>query len=239
MATTKIEWTESTWNPITGCTKISSGCKFCYAEVMTRRLQAMGQEKYKNGFNLTLHPEVLLEPYSWKKGKMIFVNSMSDLFHKDVPVVYIQQVFKVIKENPQHVFQVLTKRADVLRYYDSEGWLEWPHNLWMGVTVESNEVAHRIDSLRSTGARVKFLSCEPLLTAIPNMNLSGIDWVIVGGESGRTPRPMKEEWVVDIKEQCQNANVAFYFKQWGGKNKKKTGSILRGENYKEMPIYSR
>jgi len=202
---------------------------------MTRRLQAMGQEKYKNGFNLTLHPEVLLEPYSWKKGKMIFVNSMSDLFHKDVPVVYIQQVFKVIKENPQHVFQVLTKRADVLRYYDSEGWLEWPHNLWMGVTVESNEVAHRIDSLRSTGARVKFLSCEPLLTAIPNMNLSGIDWVIVGGESGRTPRPMKEEWVVDIKEQCQNANVAFYFKQWGGTNKKKNGSQLDGKSYKAMP----
>lgn len=235
MATTKIEWTESTWNPITGCTKLSSGCKFCYAEVMAKRLQAMGQDKYKNGFELTLHPEVLNEPYSWKKGKMIFVNSMSDLFHKEVPVDYIQQVFRVIKNNPQHVFQVLTKRADVLRYYDSEGWLEWPHNLWMGVTVENNDVINRIELLRQTKARVKFLSCEPLLSALPEMNLSGIDWVIVGGESGRTPRPIKEEWVIDIKEQCTEQNVAFYFKQWGGTNKKKAGSTLNGKVYKEMP----
>lgn len=235
MATTKIEWTESTWNPITGCDKISSGCKFCYAEIMTRRLKAMGQEKYKNGFKLTLHPEVLNEPYSWKKGKMIFVNSMSDLFHKNVPVDYIQQVFKVIKENPQHVFQVLTKRADILNYYDSEGWLEWPHNLWMGVTVENNDVRSRIELLSKTGARVKFLSCEPLLTAIPGMKLNDIDWVIVGGESGRTPRPIKEEWVIDIKEQCQKANVAFYFKQWGGTNKKKNGRLLEGERFDAMP----
>ena len=235
MATTKIEWTESTWNPITGCTKISSGCKFCYAEIMARRLKAMGQEKYKNGFELTIHPEVLNEPYTWKKGKMIFVNSMSDLFHKDVPIEYIQQIFKVIKENPQHVFQVLTKRADILRYYDSEGWLEWSHNLWMGVTVESNDEINRIDNLRQTGARVKFLSCEPLLTALPDMNLQGIDWVIVGGESGRTPRPIKEEWVLDIKEQCVEQSVAFYFKQWGGTNKKKAGKILGGKVYNEMP----
>jgi len=236
MASTKIEWTESTWNPITGCTKISTGCKHCYAEVMARRLKAMGQEKYKNGFELSLHPEVLKEPYLWKKGKMIFVNSMSDLFHKDVPLEYIQQIFKVIKENPQHVFQVLTKRADVLRYYDSEGWLEWPHNLWMGVTVENNDVTHRTENLRNTCARVKFLSCEPLLSSLPNMNLKGIDWVIVGGESGRTPRPINEEWVIDIKEQCQKANVAFYFKQWGGTNKKKAGSALNGKVYKEMPV---
>jgi len=235
MATTKIEWTESTWNPITGCTKISAGCKFCYAEVMARRLKAMGQEKYKNGFELTLHPEVLNEPYTWKKGRMIFVNSMSDLFHKDVPIEFIQQVFRVIKENPQHVFQVLTKRADVMRYYDSEGWLDWPHNLWMGVTVENNDTMHRIENLRNTGARVKFLSCEPLLSSLPNLNLQGIDWVIVGGESGRTPRPMKEEWVMDIKEQCQNAGVAFYFKQWGGTNKKKNGRLLKGEKYDMMP----
>ena len=235
MATTKIEWTESTWNPITGCTKISSGCKFCYAEVMTRRLKAMGQEKYLNGFELTLHPEVLNEPYAWKKGKRIFVNSMSDLFHKDVPVQYIQQIFKVIKENPQHVFQVLTKRADILRNYDREGLLEWPHNLWMGVTVESKEVINRIEDLRNTGARIKFLSCEPLLSSLPDMNLQGIDWVIVGGESGRTPRPVKEEWVIDIKEQCQNANVAFYFKQWGGTNKKKNGRLLQGKRYDAMP----
>lgn len=236
MATTKIEWTESTWNPITGCTKITSGCKFCYAEVMAKRLKAMGQEKYRNGFELTLHPETLQEPYTWKKPKMIFVNSMSDLFHKDIPVEYLQKVFKVIKENPQHVFQVLTKRADILRYYDSEGWLEWPHNLWMGVTVESKDVIHRIENLRNTSARVKFLSCEPLLCPLENMNLKGIDWVIVGGESGRTPRPMKEEWVVDIKEQCQKANIAFYFKQWGGTNKKKAGSALEGKAYKEMPV---
>jgi protein gp37 len=235
MASTKIEWTESTLNPITGCTKMSIGCKFCYAEVMTRRLKAMRQEKYKNGFELTLHPDVLNEPYTWKKGKMIFVNSMSDLFHKDVPIEFIQQIFKVIKENPQHIFQVLTKRADVMKYYDSEGWLEWPHNLWMGVTVENNDVTYRIENLRNTGARVKFLSCEPLLSALPEMNLQGIDWVIVGGESGRTPRPIKEEWVIEIKEQCQNAGVAFYFKQWGGTNKKKTGKMLEGKVYNEMP----
>jgi protein gp37 len=236
MASTKIEWTESTWNPITGCTKISTGCKFCYAEVMSRRLKAMGHEKYRNGFQLTLHPDVLNEPYTWKKPRMIFVNSMSDLFHKDVPLHFIKDVFQVIRENPQHVFQILTKRADILRYYDSEGWLDWPHNLWMGVTVENTEVAHRIDNLRKTGARVKFLSCEPLLSALPGLNLKDIDWVIVGGESGRTPRPMKEEWVLDMKEQCRNANVAFYFKQWGGTNKKKSGSLLEGKKYNELPI---
>jgi len=235
MATTKIEWTESTWNPITGCTKISSGCKFCYAEIMARRLRAMGQEKYKNGFRLTLHPETLREPYLWKKPKMIFVNSMSDLFHKDVPIDYIRNIFNIIKDNPHHVFQVLTKRADILRYYDSEGFLEWPHNLWMGVTVENADVVYRIDHLRNTGARVKFLSCEPLLTAIPNMNLQNIDWVIVGGESGRTPLCIKPEWVEQIKLQCQNHNTAFYFKQWGGTNKKKNGRLLDGKEYNEMP----
>jgi protein gp37 len=202
---------------------------------MTRRLKAMGQEKYKSGFELTLHPDTLQEPYIWKKGKMIFVNSMSDLFHKDVPIEFIQQIFKVVKENPQHVFQALTKRADVLRYYDSEGWLEWPHNLWMGVTIENRSVTDRIDLLRQTGARVKFLSCEPLLSSLPAMNLQSIDWVIVGGESGRTPRPIKEEWVIDIKKQCQTANVAFYFKQWGGTNKKKAGKILEGKVYNQMP----
>lgn len=166
---------------------------------------------------------------------MIFVNSMSDLFHKDVPVEYIQQIFKVIRDNPQHLFQVLTKRADVLKYYDSEGWLEWPHNLWMGVTVEHKSLIDRIELLRQTGARVKFLSCEPLLSSLPDLNLKGIDWVIVGGESGRTPRPIKEEWVIDIKEQCQTANVAFYFKQWGGTNKKKNGRLLEGKRYDKMP----
>jgi protein gp37 len=235
MAQTKIEWTESTWNPVTGCNKISTGCRFCYAEVMARRLKAMGQEKYQNGFELTLHPDILKEPYSWKKPKMVFVNSMSDLFHKDVPIEFIQQVFRVIRENPQHVFQVLTKRSDVLMYYDSEGWLDWPHNLWMGVTVEHHSVVHRIEQLQQTKARVKFLSCEPLLSALPNLNLKNIDWVIVGGESGRTPRPMKEEWVVEIKEQCEKADVAFYFKQWGGTNKKKSGRLLEGERFDAMP----
>jgi len=235
MAASKIEWTESTWNPITGCDKLSSGCRFCYAEVMARRLHAMGQEKYRNGFKLTLHPDTLMEPYSWKKPKMIFVNSMSDLFHKEVPIEYIQQIFGVIKDNPQHVFQVLTKRANVLKYYDSEGLLEWPHNLWMGVTIEEKSLTKRIDLLRSTGAKVKFLSCEPLLSDLPELNLKGIDWVIVGGESGRTPRPIKEEWVINIKEQCQKARVAFYFKQWGGTNKKKAGKQLEGKIYSEMP----
>jgi protein gp37 len=168
---------------------------------------------------------------------MIFVNSMSDLFHKDVPVEYIQRIFRVIKENPQHVFQVLTKRADILHYYDSEGWIEWPHNLWMGVTVENRETIGRIDHLRATGARVKFLSCEPLLSPLENLDLQGIDWVIVGGESGRTPRPIKEEWVTNIKEQCQKADVAFYFKQWGGTNKKKNGRLLEGKRYDSMPQF--
>lgn len=237
MARSKIEWTESTWNPITGCTKISAGCKFCYAEVMARRLKAMGQEKYKNGFQLTLHPEVLNEPYKWRKARMIFVNSMSDMFHKDVPIDFIQQIFTVLRNNPQHVFQVLTKRSDVLIYYDAEGWLDWPHNLWMGVTVENKDVVKRIDHLRKTGARVKFLSCEPLIGELPEMNLQGVDWVIVGGESGRTPRPMKKEWLMDVKEQCNKANAAFYFKQWGGTNKKLNGRLLEGKEFNGMPEY--
>lgn len=235
MARTKIEWTESTWNPLTGCTKVSAGCKNCYAEVMARRLQAMGQPKYKDGFSLTLHPDTISEPYSWVKPRVIFVNSMSDLFHKDVPLKFIQDVFRVMKENPQHVFQVLTKRADILLYYDKEGYLEWTHNIWMGVTVEDDTVTDRIDKLRMTGAKVKFLSCEPLLTALPNINLAEIGWVIVGGESGRKPRLMKEEWVVDIKDQCKQADVAFYFKQWGGTNKKKSGKKLNGTEYLEIP----
>ena len=195
----------------------------------------MGVEKYKNGFELAIHESELHTPYEWKKPKIVFVNSMSDLFHKDVPVKFIQKVFKVMKENPQHVFQILTKRADVLLYYDKEGWLEWTHNIWMGVSVESEKVMKRIDLLRQTNARTKFLSCEPLISELPNLNLKSIDWVIVGGESGRTPRPMKKEWVMDIKAQCKKANVAFFFKQWGGTNKKKTGNLLDGKKYLEMP----
>ncbi|MBI4648145.1 MAG: phage Gp37/Gp68 family protein [Bacteroidia bacterium] len=235
MAQTKIEWTETTWNPVTGCTKISEGCRHCYAESFALRLQAMGQTKYRNGFRLTLHPDIINEPYKWKKSRIVFVNSMGDLFHKDVPVDYIKKVFNAMNNNPQHLFQILTKRADILKYYDSEGWLNWTHNIWMGVTVENEKMKMRIDFLRQTGARVKFLSCEPLLGPLPNLNLKGIDWVIVGGENGRTPRPMKEEWVIDIMEQCKIQNVAFYFKQWGGTNKKEAGSTLKGKLYKEIP----
>lgn len=235
MAQSSIEWTEMTWNPTTGCNKVSAGCKFCYAEVMAKRLKAMGVEKYSNGFELAIHEDELKTPYTWKKSKMVFVNSMSDLFHKDVPIEFIQKVFRVMKENPQHVFQILTKRADVLLYYDKEGLLEWSHNIWMGVSVENKTFMKRIDLLRQTNARTKFLSCEPLIGPLPNMNLKEIDWVIVGGESGRTPRPMKKEWVVDIKEQCQDSDVAFFFKQWGGTNKKKTGNLLDGEKFIEMP----
>lgn len=235
MAQSSIEWTEMTWNPTTGCDKITAGCKFCYAEVMAKRLKAMGIEKYTNGFELAIHEDELQTPYTWKKSKMVFVNSMSDLFHKDVPVEFIQKVFKVMKENPHHVFQILTKRADVLLYYDKEGLLDWTHNIWMGVSVESEKVMKRIDLLRQTNARVKFISCEPLISPLPNLGLNGIDWVIVGGESGRTPRPMKKEWVMDIKEQCKEKDVAFFFKQWGGTNKKKTGNLLNGRKYLEMP----
>lgn len=238
MAQSSIEWTEMTWNPTTGCDKISAGCKFCYAEVMSKRLHTMGVEKYRNNFDITLHEDELKTPYTWKKPKIIFVNSMSDLFHKDVPIEFIQKVFRVMKENPQHIFQVLTKRADVMLYYDKEGWLEWTHNIWMGVSVENQKSMHRVDLLRETNARVKFLSCEPLIGALSDMNLQSIDWVIVGGESGRTPRPMKKEWVTDIKNQCQKSDVAFFFKQWGGTNKKKTGRILEGRVWDQMPDIS-
>ncbi|HPF91408.1 MAG TPA: phage Gp37/Gp68 family protein [Flavobacteriales bacterium] len=235
MAQSSIEWTEMTWNPTTGCNKLSAGCKFCYAEVMSRRLQAMGVEKYTDNFKLRIHEKELELPYTWKKPKVVFVNSMSDLFHKEVPVDFIQRVFAVMKDNPQHVFQVLTKRADVLLKYDKQGRLHWPHNVWMGVSVEDGRVRHRIDALRQTGARVKFLSCEPLIGPLPDMDLAGIDWVIVGGESGRKPRRMDPDWVLDIKDQCDRADVAFFFKQWGGTNKKAAGRELEGREYNEMP----
>lgn len=233
MAQTSIEWTELTWNPTTGCTKISKGCKFCYAEVMSRRLQAMGIEKYKDGFKVRLHPETLRIPYTWKSSKVVFVNSMSDLFHEDIALSYIKKVFKVINENPQHVFQVLTKRAE--RLFELHEELEWSHNIWMGVSVENEKVLPRIDLLRKTKARVKFLSCEPLIGPLENMNLKKIDWVIVGGESGHRPRKMEPDWVLDIQEQCSKANVAFFFKQWGGRNKKAAGRILNDRTYDEMP----
>lgn len=233
MAQSSIEWTEMTWNPTTGCTKISQGCKFCYAEVMSKRLQLMGIEKYRNNFEITVHEDALTTPYSWKKPKIVFVNSMSDLFHEDVPLSFIQKVFKVMRDNPQHVFQVLTKRSE--RLYELDEKLKWSHNIWMGVSVEDSQVESRIDFLRETSAKVKFLSLEPLIGPLPNMNLSKIDWVIVGGESGHKPRPMESDWVLDIQEQCEKSDVAFFFKQWGGKNKKKAGRVLNGKTYDEMP----
>lgn len=233
MAQSDIEWTEMTWNPTTGCTKISAGCKFCYAEVMAKRLEAMGMEKYKNGFKLAIHEDALTIPYSWRQPKIVFVNSMSDLFHKDVPLAFIKKVFDVMNDNPQHVFQVLTKRSDLLLKYEKE--LEWGHNIWMGVSVENEKVTNRIDHLRKTSAKVKFLSCEPLIGPLAKMNLSGINWVIVGGESGRKPRPMDEDWVLDILDQCKKQKVKFFFKQWGGTNKKKSGRVLLKKTWDEMP----
>ncbi len=233
MAHSSIEWTEMTWNPVTGCTKISAGCKYCYAEVMTRRLQAMGVEKYKDGFSIRTHENALHAPYDWREPKTVFVNSMSDLFHPEVPLDFIQKVFKVMNDTPRHTYQVLTKRAD--RLLELHGHLHWGHNIWMGVSVEDSRVVHRIDFLRQTNAQTKFLSCEPLIGPIENMNLENIHWVIVGGESGRRPRPVKEWWVWDIRQQCQEAGVAFFFKQWGGINKKKSGRLLGNRTYDEMP----
>lgn len=233
MAQSSIEWTEMTWNPTTGCTKISQGCKFCYAEIMSNRLHSMGIDKYKDKFKVRIHSNALNTPYTWKKSKVVFVNSMSDLFHKDVPLSFIKKVFKVMNENPQHVFQVLTKRAERLHELHKE--FKWSHNIWMGVSIENMEVIERIDFLRKTGARVKFLSLEPLLGPLDNLNLKSIDWVIVGGESGHKARPMHIDWVLDIQKQCQEKDVPFFFKQWGGKNKKKSGRILNGKTYDEMP----
>nr|WP_319400897.1 phage Gp37/Gp68 family protein [uncultured Carboxylicivirga sp.] len=233
MSSSKIEWTESTWNPTTGCTKISSGCANCYAERMAARLKSMGSEKYLNGFDVTIHEQCLSEPYSWKKPKMIFVNSMSDLFHEDIPFEFIEKVFKVMNDNPHHIFQVLTKRAELLYEYSAR--LNWTRNIWMGVTVEDARAKYRIDYLRQTGAAIKFLSCEPLITDLGTINLKGINWVIVGGESGPKSRPIKENWVLDIYSQCKKNNVPFFFKQWGGVNKKKNGKKLKGEIYHEMP----
>lgn len=233
MATSSIEWTDATWNPVTGCNKLSPGCKFCYAEVMSHRLKGMGQHNYRNGFELTIQEHMLERPLTWKKPSLVFVNSMSDLFHKDVPLEYIQRVFEVMKKANWHQFQVLTKRADRLEELAPS--LVWPKNVWMGVSVENADYTFRIDHLRRTKAKIKFLSVEPLLGAIPNLPLKGIDWVIVGGESGRKPRPLKPEWVIDIRDQCQKANVPFFFKQWGGVNKKLAGRELEGRTWDEWP----
>lgn len=231
-----IEWTESTWNPVTGCDKVSPGCKYCYAEKIAERLQAMGQPNYRNGFKVTLQPKMLELPLQWKRPQKIFVNSMSDLFHNDVPFEYIQNVFDVMRRANWHCFQVLTKRAERLAELGSK--IEWPPNVWMGVSVENSDYTFRIDYLRKTKAKVKFLSLEPLLGPLPKLNFRGIDWVIVGGESGHRARPMAPDWVINIRDQCDRAGVAFFFKQWGGKNKKRAGRLLEGKTYDAMPDVS-
>lgn len=228
-----IEWTECTWNPLTGCTKISAGCANCYAERMAKRLQAMGNPKYAAGFQLALHEDVLEQPLTWSAPHMVFVNSMSDLFHSEVPEGFIQKAFDVMRRAHQHTFQILTKRSE--RLLDLDARLDWPANVWMGVTVERRDYCHRISDLTRTGAAIKFLSLEPLLGPLPELNLEGIDWVIVGGESGPRARPMSPEWVLDIRDQCFAAGVPFFFKQWGGARRKRSGRLLQGRTWDQLP----
>ena len=242
MKTTKIEWTDKTWNPITGCTKKSIGCLHCYAEVMSRRLKAMGQEKYVNGFTVTLHEKCLEEPLAWKSSHNIFVCSMSDLFHENVPFEFIDKIFTAITKTPQHRYQILTKRAERMAEYFAVR--EIPVNVWLGVTVEAKDSRFRMDLLRKLQATVKFLSCEPLLEDLGELNLDGIDWVIVGGESGTQARPMQESWVLNIRRQTEEQGVRFFFKQWGTwgadgikRNKHANGKLLKGEIIQEMPNY--
>jgi protein gp37 len=236
MARSEIEWTESTWNPVSGCTKISQGCKNCYAERMAKRLQAMGNRNYVNGFAVTLHPHMLERPLQWKTPQRIFVNSMSDLFHERVSLTYIRRVFAVMKAASWHTFQVLTKRA--ARLEEVADSLAWPANVWMGVSVENADVTFRIDHLRRTPAAVKFLSIEPLIGPLPALDLSGIDWVIVGGESGPRSRPMQQGWVEEIRDRCLAASVPFFFKQWGGVRKSHAGRELDGRTWDEYPAPS-
>ncbi len=228
-----IEWTESTWNPITGCSKISAGCKNCYAERMAKRLKSMRQQNYRNGFKVTTHPHAIELPLSWKKSQTIFVNSMSDIFHEFVEKTFILKLFDVMNKADWHLYQILTKRTGRMLELDSE--IQWAKHIWMGVTVEDSDYKFRIDDLRNTKANIKFISFEPLIGNIGKVNLKGIDWVIVGGESGPEARPIKEEWVLEIKRQCVKYNVPFFFKQWGGVNKKKTGRLLKGKIWEEIP----
>lgn len=240
MKTTKIEWTDKTWNPITGCTRFSAGCAHCYAETMSRRLHAMGVKKYMNGFNLTLHEGCLKEPFAWKKAHNIFVCSMSDIFHEDVPFEFVDKIMHTILQTPQHRYQILTKRAERMKEYFSMRQI--PANVWLGVTVEAKNTLFRIDYLRNLQATVKFLSCEPLLEDLGELNLNGIDWVIVGGESGPQARPMKETWVLNIRKQVEEQGIRFFFKQWGTwgadgikRNKHANGKLLKGEIIQEIP----
>ena len=240
MAETKIEWTDKTWNPVTGCTKKSEGCVHCYAEVMARRLKGMGQLKYRNAFSLTLHPEDLDEPKKWRKPHNIFICSMGDLFHEDVPFEFVDKVMKTIRETPWHRYQILTKRAERMEEYFLSHSV--PSNAWLGVTVEVQRTLSRIDNLRHLPASVRFLSCEPLLEDLGHMDLEGVDWIIVGGESGTQARPMKEEWVLNIKRQAEEQDIAFFFKQWGTwsrdgvkRNKHVNRKLLEGKIIQQMP----
>jgi len=234
MAKTKIEWTEASWNPVTGCTKVSEGCKNCYAERLAHRLRAMGQKNYRNGFELALHQEALCIPLKWKTPQMIFVCSMSDLFHERVPTDFLERVFLTMEKADQHTFQILTKRSH--RFAEMSPNLTWTENIWAGVTVENASNLHRIEDLQSSEAKVKFLSLEPLLGPIKELNLGGIDWVIVGGESGPGARHLDPGWVTDIRDACVSEGVPFFFKQWGGQNKKKAGRILEGRTWDEKPL---
>ena len=229
-----IEWTDVTWNPVTGCSKISPGCQHCYAERMARRLQAMGLEKYRNGFKVAVHESVLKEPLAWRTPRFVFVNSMSDLFHESVSDEFIKSVFGIMNRATQHTFQVLTKRPDRVRSFNRR--LVWTPNIWLGVSIESREWTARLDPLRKSPARVKFLSLEPLLGPLPGLDLSGMDWVIVGGESGPGARPMKANWVREIRDNCQANGVAFFFKQWGGVFKKRAGRLLDGRTWDDLPL---
>ena len=231
-----IEWTDSTWNPVTGCTKASPGCKNCYAEKMAYRLKAMGQPNYINGFSVTLHENFIDTPLKWKRSQNIFVNSMSDLFHEDIPDEFIVKVFEIMNKADWHRFQILTKRSERLERINSR--LKWSSNIWLGVSVENQDFLYRIDDLRQTGANVKFISFEPLLGSINKPDLAEIDWVIVGGESGTGARPMDSEWVKEIRDECNAASIPFFFKQWGGKNKKKAGRELDGRTWSEMPHFA-
>ena len=235
MNKTKIQWTETTWNPITGCSKYSEGCKHCYAERMAKRLNAMGNPRYENGFDVTVHEDLFDQPLHIRKPKMVFVCSMSDLFHEDVPDDAIVSIFETMNAAHWHTFQVLTKRPERMLEMDTRGLLTWTDNIWMGVTVENSRYRGRIGTLRKCHAHTKFISFEPLLGGVGNASIRGIDWVIVGGESGPGSRSMNPEWVYSIREKCEEEGVPFFFKQWGGFNKKKTGRELDGRTYDEWP----
>ena len=229
----RIEWTEVTWNPVTGCTRISQGCKHCYAERMAKRLHAMKVDRYRNGFAVTLQEDLVDLPRTWAKPRLVFVNSMSDLFHKVVPSDFIRRVFDTMASCPRHTFQVLTRRSH--RLLELSPRLPWPENVWMGVSVEDRDAVHRVRHLRQVPARVRFLSCEPLIGPAGRIPLGGVHWVIVGGESGPGARPMKSEWALSILEQCRCRGIPFFFKQWGGVRKKRNGRQLNGRTYDELP----